>query len=88
MHEKFKQLRKQLLEQEWPAVYFFKFISPSDPETLAKVTALFEDQGTLSLRPSKNGNFISVSVKEVMMSADDVIDVYVKAAQIKGVISL
>lgn len=88
MREKFDQLRKQLQEQSWPSVYFFKFICPSDPKTVAKVTALFEDQGKLNLRPSKNGNFISVSVKEVMISPDDVIDVYVKAASIKGVISL
>ena len=88
MREKFDQLRKQLQEQSWPSVYFFKFICPSDPKTVAKVTALFEDQGKLNLRPSKNGNFLSVSVKEVMMSPDDVIDVYVKAASIKGVISL
>jgi putative lipoic acid-binding regulatory protein len=88
MSDPFDKLRSQLGEQEWPAVYFFKFISPGDDATLAKVTGLFNKESELNLRPSRNGKYISVSVKEVMMSPDDIIAVYQKAAKIKGVISL
>lgn len=88
MYEKFNKLRTQLLEEEWPAVYMFKFICPSDSETLAKVSALFKEEASISLRPSRNGKYTSVSVKELMLNADEIIDIYVKTAQIKGVISL
>lgn len=88
MSDTFDKLRAQLAEQEWPTVYFFKFISPGDDATLAKVTALFNKESEISLRPSRNGKYISVSVKEVMMGPDPIISIYEKAAQIKGVISL
>jgi putative lipoic acid-binding regulatory protein len=88
MNNPFDKLRKQLEEQDWPSVYFFKFICPSDPETVAKVTSLFDDQSNIAMRPSKNGNYMSISSKEVMMSAADVIAIYEESAKIKGVISL
>ena len=88
MSDPFEKLRAQLNDMEWPAVYLFKFISPGDDKTLAKVTALFNDSSDVNLRPSRNGKYISVSVKEVMMNADAIISVYEKAAKIKGVIAL
>lgn len=88
LYSKFNQLKKQLKEQEWPSVYMFKFICPSDSETLAKVTALFSGQENISFRASRNGNYTSVSAKELMLNPEEIIDIYVKAAQIKGVITL
>lgn len=86
--DQFDTLKQRLQELEWPGVYYFKFICPSDEETLAKVTALFSADTDLNMRPSKKGNYISVSAKEVMVDAQAVINVYEKSAQIKGVISL
>jgi len=40
------------------------------------------------MHPSSNGNYMSITVKEVMMSVDDIIKIYEKAAEIKGVITL
>lgn len=88
MDKRFEKLYKQLEQEDWPRMYFFKFIAPSDSRTIALVTNLFEDENNITLRPSRKGNYISISVKEVMMDADSVIEVYEKAAQIKGVISL
>lgn len=89
MSDIFNNLRIQLEQQEWPNVYFFKFIVPNDDEKLALVTALFDDQGAdLILHPSKTGKYVSVSAKEFMLDVDSIIQKYEEAAKIKGVISL
>lgn len=89
MEDKFKKLKIRLEELTWPQVYYFKFICPSDPETIAKVTALLNDSSEdLNIRPSRKGNYVSISAKEVMTSASAVIEVYEESAKIKGVISL
>lgn len=84
----FDKLKEQLLLQEWPNVYLFKFIAPNVNEKIAKVSSLFDENSTLTMHPSSNGNYMSITVKEVMMSADDIIEIYEKAAEIKGVITL
>ena len=88
MEDIFGKLRLQLEQEEWPAVYLFKFIVPNDPEKLAMVTALFDDNNDIVLHQSRNGNFVSVSAKELMLDVDSIIHVYEEAAKIKGVISL
>ena len=40
------------------------------------------------MRTSKKGNYVSVTAKEMMMSADKVIERYKDAAKIEGIISL
>ena len=88
MEDVFKKLREQLEQEEWPAVYLFKFIVPQDGGKLAKVTAMFNDSNEIVLHQSKNGNFVSVSVKELMLDVDSIISKYEEAAKIPGVISL
>ena len=39
----FDKLREQLSLEEWPNVYFFKFIVPNTPQSLAQTTALFDE---------------------------------------------
>lgn len=85
----FKGLREKLEQNpEWPRVYFFKFIVPSDNEKLAKVEALFGVEAQVSLKQSSKGNFVSVSAKELMLNADGVIARYEKAAEIEGLMAL
>jgi putative lipoic acid-binding regulatory protein len=55
---------------------------------MALVSALFDEHADITYHQSGKGNYISVSVKEVMLSVDSIIEIYEKAAQIKGVISL
>jgi putative lipoic acid-binding regulatory protein len=61
---------------------------PNDNERMAQVSALFDEQADISYHQSGGGNYVSVSVKEVMLTVDSIIEIYEKAAQIKGVISL
>lgn len=84
----FDKLEKQLEQEEWPQTYLFKFISPGDEKSIARVVALFENQNEIAFRPSNKGNFTSITIKEVMLCAKEVIEIYKKAAEIKGVITL
>jgi uncharacterized protein len=52
------------------------------------VTALFNDQNEMVFHESNKGAYLSITVKEMMMSAEDVVDIYRKTATIKGVITL
>ena len=82
-------LREKLeANPEWPRVYFFKFIVPSDNQKLAQVEALFGPEAQVSLKQSSKGNFVSVSAKELMLSADGIIERYEKAAGIEGLMAL
>lgn len=88
MSDPFSKLREQLALQEWPDVYLFKFIVPNKTELLARVTALFGDLSEISFHESKTGKYISVSAKEMMLDVDSIIEVYIRAAEIKGLIAL
>ncbi len=82
-------LEKLKASNDWPKVYMFKFICPANNEIIAKVQRLFNaKEAQISMRSSKNGNYIAFTAKEMMMSAEAVIDRYEKAALIKGVIIL
>lgn len=83
------KLRERLNEHHsWPAVFPFKFIIANNQELLDQVRALFSKEADVKTRPSKNGNYIAITGKEVMMSADSVIEVYQKAQKIEGIIAL
>ena len=82
------RLKVQLELQEWPDVYMFKFIVPNDSERLAQVSALFNESSDIVMHPSKNENYMSISVKEMMLDVDSILEIYIKASKIKGVITL
>ena len=73
---------------DWPSVYMFKFIFEPTEERLARVMALFPEESEVLRRYSKGGKYLSVTAKEVMMNADDVVHRYVRASEIDGVIVL
>lgn len=69
----------------WPSVYLFKFIVPTGKEE--EVKKLFPLHNS-SEKLSKNGKYTSISVQMMMPSSDAVIDVYIRAAEIEGLIAL
>lgn len=87
MH-KFDNLRIQLELQEWPNLYYFKFIIPTDSEKIALITKLFDNESEVTIHPSAKGNFTSISAKIIMMDVDSIIQIYEQASKIEGVISL
>ena len=82
------KLREQLALQEWPNVYLFKFIVPNQSDLLAKVMSIFGDEADIALHESKTGKYISVSAKEMMLDVESIIEIYTRAAEIKGLIAL
>lgn len=88
INDPFEKLAAQLDQETWPMVYLFKFIVPKNPETLAKVLGLFENQNEMAFRDSGQGNYTSITVKEMMMDTQSVIEIYRKASEMKGVITL
>lgn len=69
----------------WPDLYIFKFIVPKGKEE--EVKKLFPRHQP-SHRASKNGKYISVTVQSMMASAEDIIEIYVRASAIPGLIAL
>lgn len=88
MEETLEKLKIQLELLEWPNVYLFKFIIPNQPQQIAQVTALFDETSVINFHPSSNQKYTSVSVKELMLDVDSIIEKYRNASSIEGIISL
>lgn len=74
---------------DWPSVFMFKFIVPSDNKKIAKVEALFNTKtAEIRRKPSSKGNYTSITAKEVMTSAEKVLETYEEAYKIEGLIAL
>ncbi len=88
--EDIERIRKALnTHHKWPGVYMFKFIVRGDNEKVAQVQALFNSKtAQITVRSSSKGNFVSVTAREVMMSAEKVMEKYRQAAEIEGVMAL
>jgi hypothetical protein len=85
----YTNLKEKLdIQHTWPSVYMFKFIIPTDNQKLAQVEALFGNEAQLTTRQSSSNKFISITAKEIMMSADEIIALYKKAEKIEGIIQL
>lgn len=86
----FDELKKKLEEsiKSFPYIYMFKFIIKADNKTMALVEAIFDEDADVIQNQSSTGKYISITVKQVVMSVDEIIEVYEKAAKIEGVMSL
>lgn len=83
------RLRERLDQvHEWPSVYMFKFICEPDQARIDRITALFPPESEILRRYSSGGKYLSLTIREVMMNADDVVARYVGASEIEGVIVL
>ena len=87
--ERLNRLRELLDEQnQWPAIFLFKFILPTEKEKLTQLKQIFGESAEVSTRESRKGNYTSVSIKEMMLDADSIFARYKKASTIEGIISL
>jgi hypothetical protein len=83
------KLRERLDQvHDWPSVYMFKFICEPDQDRLDRILALFPPETEVLRRYSAGGKYVSLTIREVMMNSDDVVERYVKASDINGVIVL
>ena len=81
-----ESLQKKLDEHYvWPALYTFKFIVPRDK--VADVKQLFPLHESRE-KPSKNGNYVSVTLQMMAPGSEEIIAVYRRASAIEGLIAL
>jgi hypothetical protein len=90
LSEDVKARLRERLDQvhEWPSVYMFKFICEPDQARIDRITAMFPPEVEVLRRYSSGGRFVSFTVREVMMNAEDVVSRYVLASEIEGLIVL
>lgn len=84
----FDNLKARLEKLSWPMVYMFKFIVPAKNKQIALVESLFSREAVVHQRESSEGNYISITAREVMLSPDHVVAVYQKASTIEGLMAL
>ena len=85
----YENLRKELNRtSDWPLVYMFKFIIPSDNEKLAFVQSKFSKVSVITTKESTNGKYTSITVRETMMDAEEIINKYKEMEGVEGLIAL
>ena len=85
----YANLKKELdKNKSWPILYMFKFIIPADIQKLALVESKFSTEAVVTKRESTNGKFISITIREVMLSSDSIIDKYKEMEGIENLMSL
>ncbi len=83
------KLRAQLDKiHTWPDVYMFKFVLPKDKSKLDELLSFFTEKAAISTRDSSTGKYTAVTIKEVMLSTDAVVDRYRSITNIEGLMSL
>ena len=87
MHPNWIDSFREKLDQHytWPALYVFKFIVPAGREE--EVKQLFPLHASME-KSSKQGNYKSVTVEMMMSSGEAVLDVYIRASRIEGIVAL
>lgn len=86
MEEQIESFRAKLEAiSVWPSLYMFKFIVPAAEKD--KVKEIFTSH-EVKERPSKNGKYVSLTIKMLANSADQIIDKYKETNKIKGLIAL
>ncbi len=87
MDDKWKDSFREKLDQHysWPTLYTFKFIVSLGKES--EVKNLFP-QHVPTEKKSKNGNYTSITFQMMMNSSDAVIEVYVQASVVQGIVAL
>ncbi|HPQ09646.1 MAG TPA: DUF493 family protein [Bacteroidia bacterium] len=87
MNNDWSDLKSKLSEyQTFPSIYMFKFILSSNNQKIAQLEALFNNNSAdISIRQSSRGRYVSITVKQLVNSVDEIISIYQQASQISGV---
>ncbi len=73
---------------DWPSLYMFKFIVPTISGKYESLMELFPKEVDTYTKMSKEGKYTSITIKEVLMSSDDVLNRYKAVKKIGGIIAL
>ena len=69
-------------------LYLHDCLESLNRQTIKDFEVIFVDDADIIQKQSTKGNFISITVKQVVMNVDEIIAIYEKAAEIEGVMSL
>jgi len=87
--EELQRFKDKLVETTtFPTVYMFKLIVPSDNRSIALGENLFGAEADIHTKESEKGKYTSITAKQVVVNVEEIIEVYEKAANIKGAMLL
>ncbi len=87
--ERLRVLKEKLDEHHtWPSIFMYKFVVPTDQEKINQIHSIFGESAEFRERLSKKGNYTSITVREMMLSAEAIFNRYREIGKIEGVISL
>ena len=89
--EFYAKLKSQLYDtSDWPSIYLYKFIVPSNPVKIQQIDEIFDNMGAvIQTKKSRKGTYTSVSVNVRMEDPEAVIVKYKEVSvKVEGVISL
>ena len=86
----YERLKEELrTTSNWPSIYLYKFIVPTDASKIIAVEEAFDNMGAvINTTKSKNGKFTSISVNVLMEDPEHVVEKYIAVSNIEGIISL
>ncbi|MCC6839866.1 MAG: DUF493 family protein [Flavobacteriales bacterium] len=89
-HDEARDRMRKALDQvhKWPAVYMFKFILEPEQEKIDALLAHFPAEAEVLRKYSTGGKYLSLTVREVMLSAEEVVRRYDQTSNVSGVIVL
>lgn len=88
MSDQYAKLRELLAKLQYPSVYMYKFIVKQDVNKVIEIKRCFSESAEFVTKVSSNGNYVSVSIKEMMMNSEDIINRYKEVGKIENVITL
>ncbi len=88
--EFYERLKEELrTTSDWPTLYLYKFIVPTDATKILAVENAFNNMGAvINTTQSRTGKFTSVSINVSMLSPEHVVAKYQEVSTIEGIISL
>jgi putative lipoic acid-binding regulatory protein len=87
--EKKEQLKKQLEEfHVWPSIYMYKFIFPTNDDTMAQLKRKFPEEVEYTIKKSSGGKYSSVTIKEMVLKAEIIFERYEDVSSIDGIIAI
>ncbi|MDP1801442.1 MAG: DUF493 family protein [Bacteroidota bacterium] len=87
--EELRKFKEKIVETTtFPSVYMFKFIVPSENRSIALVENLFDPETDIHTKESGNGKYTSITGMQVVVNVEEIMEVYKKASNIKGILFL
>ncbi|HET8859847.1 DUF493 domain-containing protein [Marivirga sp.] len=70
---------------EWPSLYMFKFIVATEKQD--EIKNIFENHEIIT-KPSSKGKYVSLTIKMLANSSEQIIEKYIETNKVEGVIAL